>query len=497
MMTRNYILAVFLSVVIASTALISHVGQASSQTAHKLKLSEDTTQQPTPAVPDSNLSGNEKAPGQKANEDDINRFTNTIVLIKDFYVQPVGDRNLLDDAIRGMVSGLDPHSEYLDKDAYKTLLMTTSGEFGGVGIEVTPEFGILRIVAPMDDTPASKAGIKAGDYIVAIDGKLVSEMTLQDAVDKMRGKAGSQVMLTVLRKGEKVPLNFKLTREIIRIASVKSKMLDNNFGYIRITQFQEPTAKLMRNAIMQLKAQNQGNLKGLIIDLRNNPGGLLETAVQVVDSFLDKSTIKNKYNDVIVYTEGRLPEAQYSAKANGTDMLNGAPIVILINNGSASASEIVAGAMQDYRRALIVGTTSFGKGSVQTVIPLDKTHALKLTTALYHTPSGRVIQNVGIVPDVQIEDLRVVKDKNDEDLAMLEPIKEYQLKNHLKGAEGTPGTIAISQNDTALARSDFQLFEALKILRTVYMLNHSTTPVPNTMNATRTKATETPKAVTQ
>ena len=496
MMTRNYILAVFLSVVIASTALISHVGQASSQAAHKLKMSAEAAQ-PTPAIPDGNLSGNEKAPGQKANEDDINRFTNTIVLIKDFYVQPVGDRNLLDDAIRGMVSGLDPHSEYLDKDAYKTLLMTTSGEFGGVGIEVTPEFGILRIVAPMDDTPASKAGIKAGDYIVAIDGKLVSEMTLQDAVDKMRGKAGSQVMLTVLRKGEKVPLNFKLTREIIRIASVKSKMLDINFGYIRITQFQEPTAKLMRNAIMQLKEQNKGNLKGLIIDLRNNPGGLLETAVQVVDSFLDKSKIKNKYNDVIVYTEGRLPEAQYSAKANGTDMLNGAPIVILINNGSASASEIVAGAMQDYGRALIVGTTSFGKGSVQTVIPLDKTHALKLTTALYHTPAGRVIQNVGIVPDVQIEDLRVVKDKNDEDLAMLEPIKEYQLKNHLKGAEGSAGTVNIAQNDTALARSDFQLFEALKILRTMYMLNDRVTPAPNTLNATSTKTTGTAKPVTQ
>lgn len=410
---------------------------------------------------------------QSASDDDINRFSNTIVLIKDFYVQKVGDKNLLDDAIRGMVSGLDPHSEYLDNDAYKTLLMTTSGEFGGVGIEVTPEYGILKIVTPIDDTPAAKAGIKASDYIVAIDGKLVSEMSLQDAVDKMRGKAGSIVTLTVLRKGEKVPLTFKLTRQLIHIASVKSKMLDNNFGYIRITQFQEPTAKLMRNAILDLKSKNQGHLNGIILDLRNNPGGLLETAVQVVDSFLTVKKLNNKFKDVIVYTEGRLPEAQYSAKVSGTDILNGAPIVVLINGGSASASEIVAGALQDYQRALIAGTTSFGKGSVQTVIPLDKTHALKLTTALYHTPSGRVIQNVGIVPDVQIEDLQVVKNKTDDDIAMIEPIKEYQLKNHLQGSspgKANPGSL--DNNDIALANSDFQLFEALKLLRTMYMLDH-------------------------
>ncbi len=424
--------------------------------------------QPAPAkTPPAATASAPKDKTQAVSDDDINRFTNTIVLIKDFYVQPTGDKTLLNDAIRGMVGGLDPHSEYLDGEAYKTLLMTTSGEFGGVGIEVTPEYGILKIVSPMDDTPAAKAGIKASDYIVAIDGKLVSEMTLQDAVDKMRGKAGTPVILTVLRKGEKVPLTFKLNREIIRIASVKSKMLDNNFGYVRITQFQEPTAKLMRDAILNLKAKNQGKLQGIILDLRNNPGGLLETAVQVVDSFLDSKHL-NKFKDVIVYTEGRLPEAQYSAKATGSDILAGAPIVVLINGGSASASEIVAGALQDYRRALIVGMPSFGKGSVQTVIPLDKTHALKLTTALYHTPSGRTIQNVGIIPDVQVEELQVVKNKNDDDLAMIEPIKEYQLKNHLGN---TPTGAAITQNDLGLARDDFQLFEALKILRTIYMLN--------------------------
>lgn len=432
-----------------------------------------TATNPAPVVaasPTASTGKSQEKP-QSVNDDDVNRFTNTIVLIKDFYVQPVGDKSLLDDAIRGMVSGLDPHSEYLDNEAYKSLLMTTSGEFGGVGIEVTPEYGILKIVSPIDDTPAAKAGIKAGDYIVAIDGKLVSEMSLQDAVDKMRGKPESQVILTVLRKGEKTPLTFKLNREVIKIASVKSKMLDKNFGYVRITQFQEPTAKLMRDAIINLKNQNSGSLRGIVLDLRNNPGGLLETAVQVVDSFLDSKNLKNKYNDVIVYTEGRLPEAQYKAKADGTDILDGAPIVVLINGGSASASEIVAGALQDYRRALIVGTTSFGKGSVQTVIPLDKNHALKLTTALYHTPSGKVIQNIGIIPDVTIEDLKVVKNKSDEDMAMIEPIKEYQLKNHLAGS-GKLNPESVEQNEIALAHDDFQLFEALKILRTMYRLGH-------------------------
>lgn len=451
---------------------IGQLSMADSKTPDKTK--------PKPAITEKVSDTNKK--GQAVEDEDINRFTNTIVLIKDFYVQPVGDKSLLDDAIRGMVSGLDPHSEYLDEEAYKTLLMTTSGEFGGVGIEVTPEFGILKIISPMDDTPAAKAGIKPGDYIVAIDGKLVSEMTLQDAVDKMRGKSGSLVVLTVLRKGEKVPLIYKLTRQMIHIASVKSKMLDNNFGYVRITQFQEPTAKLMHDAIVDLQTKSQGHLNGLVLDLRNNPGGLLETAVQVVNNFLDSTKLHDKYKNLIVYTEGRLPEAQFNAKATGNDILNGAPMVVLINNGSASASEIVAGALQDYKRALIVGTPSFGKGSVQTVIPLDKTHALKLTTALYHTPAGRVIQNVGIVPDVQIEDLKVIPDKADADIAMIEPIKEFQLKNHLKGATLTTSATNINNNDIGLAHDDFQLFEALKILRTIYSLR-TTGTIPDSIKS--------------
>lgn len=461
----------FLAILLSFTCFIITPMSLAEPTPTPPSTIKSTPSTDKPADASQAASADEK---NQVGDDDINRFTNTIVLIKDFYVEKIGDRILLDDAIRGMVSGLDPHSEYLDNQAYKTLLMTTSGEFGGVGIEVMPEYGILKIVTPIDDTPAAKSGIKASDYIVAIDGKLVSEMSLQDAVDKMRGKAGSQVVLTVLRKGEKAPLTFRLTRQIIHIASIKSKMLDNNFGYIRITQFQEPTAKLMRDAILSLKSKNQGKLNGIILDLRNNPGGLLDTAVQVVNNFLDSKKTHNKFNNTIVYTEGRLPEAQYSAKATGEDILNGAPIVVLINGGSASASEIVAGALQDYRRGLIVGMTSFGKGSVQTVIPLDKTHAIKLTTALYHTPSGRVIQNIGIVPDVQIEELKIVNDKVAQDTAMIEPIKEYQLKNHLQTKPEKTSATLFSNDDPNLAQNDYQLFEALKILRTIYMMNLST-----------------------
>ncbi|OGT65594.1 MAG: hypothetical protein A3J38_04125 [Gammaproteobacteria bacterium RIFCSPHIGHO2_12_FULL_45_9] len=418
-----------------------------------------------------------------ADENDIVRFTDAIVLIKDFYVKNTQDKQLLENAIRGMVSGLDPHSEYLDQESYKTLMMTTSGEFGGIGIEVAPEYGVLKVISPIDDTPAQKAGIKSGDYVVALNGKLVSEMSLKDAVEKMRGKSGTEMSLTVLRKGSKSPLVFKLTRETIHIQSVKSKMLDNSYGYVRITQFQEPSAKLLQDAIRNLQRQSNNHLSGLVLDLRNNPGGLLETAVGVADTFLDSNNLKNRYSDVIVYTDGRLPEAQYKAKATPGDLLNGAPLIVLINSGSASASEIVAGALQDYRRAVIVGETSFGKGSVQTVLPLDKDHAIKLTTALYHTPSGRVIQNIGIVPDISIENLKIQKDNSEDSLAMIEPLKEYQLKNHISTSTNPLDTTLQTQNDMVLATEDFQLFEALKILRTMNMLNKNISPVTVTAKA--------------
>lgn len=401
-------------------------------------------------------------------DDDVSRFTNTIVLIKDFYVEKVGDEKLLDNAVKGMVSGLDPHSEYLDKEAYKTLLVSTSGEFGGLGIEVTPQYGVLRVITPIDDTPAAKAGIKAGDFVVAINSKLVSEMTLDEAVDNMRGPKGSELTLTIIRKGEKTPKVFKLVREIIRIQSVKSKLLAGGYGYVRISQFQDPTSNAVRSAVENLKKSAGGQLKGLILDLRNNPGGLLDMAVQIANTFLDSDKLTT-FNKTIVYTEGRIPEAQYTAKATGSDILNGAPMIALINGGSASASEIVAGALQDYKRALIVGSTSFGKGSVQTVIPLDKNHAIKLTTALYHTPSGKIIQNLGIIPDIYIEDFQLVADKKD-DMTALEPLKEYQLKNHLASSKTSSlGTGANSEGikteDYALAKEDYQLFSAYKMLQ--------------------------------
>ena len=400
-------------------------------------------------------------------ENDINRFTNAIVLIKDFYVQPINDQHILDSAIRGIINGLDPHSEYLDTAAYNTLMTSTNGAFGGIGIEVSPEYGILKIISPLDDTPAAKAGIRAGDYIVAINHVLVSELALQDAITAMRGRAGSAIELTILRKGHKTPLIFKLQRQVIHVASIKGKMLNDQFAYIRISQFQEFTAKLLQNTINGLKVKNNGSLRGLILDLRNNPGGLLETAAQVVNTFLDEKQATSKYHKRIVYTEGRLPETNYQVYISGKDMLAGAPMIVLINGGSASASEIVAGALQDYSRALIVGTPSFGKGSVQTVIPLDKLHAIKLTTALYHTPAGRTIQNIGIIPDVQVDNLTVAAQQKEDDLAMLAPIKEFQLKNHLKNTQqATPSTsLAVDYTDLPLAQQDFQLFEAIKILR--------------------------------
>ncbi len=451
-------------VIVALLSIFVSVSLLSNAFAFKEEHSDATTA--TTVLPDK--SGKTKDALQ---ESDVSRFTNAIAQIKDFYVQPISDKKLLEDAIRGMLNGLDPHSEYLDAESYKTLLMTTSGAFGGLGIEVTGEYGVLKVISPIDDTPASKAGIKAGDYIVAIDGKLVNEMTLNEAVDKMRGKKGTDVSLTIIRKSLKTPLNFKLTRDDIHIVSVKSKLLENGFGYVRISEFQEPTTELMIGAIKKLQQESGGKLKGLVLDLRNNPGGLLETAVQVADVFLDPKKLNNQFGDQIVYTEGRLPNAKYSAKASQSDMLNGAPLVVLVNEGSASASEIVAGALQDYHRAIIVGVTSFGKGSVQTVLPLDDTHAIKLTTALYHTPSGRLIQNKGITPDIVVENLQIAGEKTDN--TILAPIREFELKGHLPAQGSENISITDDKLYSNLARTDFQLYQALEVLKTMNMLSQN------------------------
>ncbi len=394
--------------------------------------------------------------------EDVQRFSNAIGEIKKYYVKPVDDKELFDNAIRGMLSGLDPHSTYLDEDSFKELQTTTSGEFGGLGIEVTMEDGVVKVVTPLVDTPAFKAGIKAGDYIIKLGTRSVQGITLKDAVELMRGKEGSTLDLTVLRKGESKPLVFSLVREKIMIKSVKSKLLDNGYGYVRITQFQALTGQDMEKAIAQLKQQTGGNLKGLILDLRNNPGGLLDSAIQVSDSFL--ASDKNGKPEMIVYTQGRLPGSKFTALSTNTkDILNKAPMVVLINNGSASASEIVAGALKDNKRAIILGTQSFGKGSVQTVLPLDEKRGIKLTTALYYTPAGVSIQAKGITPDIVVEEIEVSKAAPKPDI--FAGFSESNLNGHLLNGDQNKATQEANKDDKTLLHEDYQLYAALTILK--------------------------------
>ncbi|MCC5015802.1 MULTISPECIES: S41 family peptidase [Legionella] len=396
--------------------------------------------------------------------EDVQRFSNAIGQIKKYYVKPVDDKELFDNAIRGMLSGLDPHSTYLDEDAFKELQTSTSGEFGGLGIEVTMEDGVVKVVTPLVDTPAFKAGIKAGDYIIKLGNQSVQGISLKEAVELMRGKEGTTLDLTILRKGENKPLNFSLVREKILIKSVKSKLLDDGYGYVRLTQFQAMTGEDMEKAISQLKQQSGGKLKGLILDLRNNPGGLLDSAIQVSDAFLDTS--KAGKPELIVYTQGRLPGSKFTALANPGDILNNAPLVVLINNGSASASEIVAGALKDNKRAIILGTQSFGKGSVQTVLPLDDKRGIKLTTALYYTPSGTSIQAKGITPDIVVEEIAVPK--ADPKAGGFAGFSEADLSGHLlnKDEKGEQSkTNASAKDDQTLLHEDYQLYAALTILK--------------------------------
>ncbi|WP_425411907.1 S41 family peptidase [Legionella massiliensis] len=395
--------------------------------------------------------------------EDVQRFSNAIGEIKKYYVKPVDDKELFDNAIRGMLSGLDPHSTYLDEDAFKELQTSTSGEFGGLGIEVTMEDGVVKVVTPLVDTPAFKAGIKAGDYIIKLGSKSVQGLSLKDAVDLMRGKEGSTLDLTILRKGENKPLVFSLIREKILIKSVKSKLLDDGYGYVRLTQFQALTGQDMEKAINQLKQQSGGKLKGLILDLRNNPGGLLDTAIQVSDAFL--ASDKNGKPEMIVYTQGRLPGSKFTALSTNTkDILNNAPMVVLINNGSASASEIVAGALKDNKRAIILGTQSFGKGSVQTVLPLDDKRGIKLTTALYYTPSGVSIQAKGITPDIVVEEIEVPKAAAKSDA--FAGFSEADLSGHLLNSDQqTKNSNEAVKDDDTLLHEDYQLYAALTILK--------------------------------
>lgn len=402
--------------------------------------------------------------------EDVQRFSNAIAQIKQYYVNPISDKELFDNAIRGMLAGLDPHSNYLNEEEFNDLQTATSGEFGGLGLEVTMEDGLIKVITPLIDAPAIKAGIKPGDYIVKVDSHAVQGIDLRQAVALMRGKVGDPVTLTVLRKGEKKPLAFKVVRENIQIKSVDSKLLDNKYGYIRLAQFQALTSKDMLDSITKLQKESGGQLKGLILDLRNNPGGLLDSAIQIADAFIDKKDVSKE--ELIVYTEGRLPGSRFTAVANPGDVLKNAPMVVLINNGSASASEIVAGALKDHKRAVIIGKPSFGKGSVQTVLPLDNKSGIKLTTALYYTPSGVSIQAQGIKPDITIDELSVPKKQKDNPLAgfseaslhgHLENGKQVAIKSHPKKAKA---------DEKALLYDDYQLYAALTILKSLVLARH-------------------------
>ncbi len=349
-------------------------------------------------------------------------FSEVYALIKQNYVEEVDEKSILYGAIQGMLKTLDPHSSFLTPENFKEMRVDTRGEFGGLGIEISRDDRGIRVVSPIEDTPAYHVGMKAGDIIIKIDGANALDMDLLEAVKKMRGKPGSDITLMVVRKGENKPLTFKITRAIIKIRSVKWREESSGIGYVRIIQFNEQTYPLLETAIAELKKKSEkGVLKGLVLDLRNDPGGLLDQAVAVSDAFLNSGRI--------VYTKGRIPGKDMSFDSQPGDLTSGVPIVVLINGGSASASEIVAGALQDHQRAVIMGTASFGKGSVQTIIPLADGSGLRLTTAQYYTPNGRSIQAKGIVPDIIVEDLSVQNKKDHSKRP-----KEADLKGHLNNA---------------------------------------------------------------
>ena len=395
--------------------------------------------------------------------DDLRAVAEVFGRIKNDYVEPVDDKTLLDGAIRGMLSGLDPHSSYLDEEQFKELQVGTTGEFGGLGIEVGMEDGFVKVIAPIDDTPAQRAGVKAGDLIIRLDDTPVKGMNLSEAVKVMRGKPGTDITLSIVREGEDKPLKITVTRDIIKVKSVKSRLLEEGFGYLRITNFQSKTAKNMIKAIDALKTKSDGNLKGLVLDLRNNPGGVLNSAVAVSDAFLEKG--------LIVYTEGRVSDSKLKFKASPEDVLKGAPMVVLVNGGSASASEIVAGALQDHKRAIIMGTETFGKGSVQTILPMNNKTAVKLTTARYYTPSGRSIQAEGIKPDITLENFKLTA----VDGPSVTPVKEADLSNHLDNGDAEKNSATDQEGEAkgSLATSDYALYEALNLLKGLYLLQLS------------------------
>jgi carboxyl-terminal processing protease len=379
------------------------------------------------------------------------------------YVEDVPDRKLVEDAINGMLSALDPHSSYMNARSFRDMQVQTRGEFGGLGIEVTQENGFVKVVSPIDDTPAAKAGLKPGDFITHIDGEPTIGLTLQEAVEKMRGPVGSGIKLTI-RRGSADAFEVTLTRASIRIQSVRSRV-EGDLGYVRITSFTEQTDAGIKSAIDKIKQQTNGKLKGLVLDMRNNPGGLLDQAIAVSDAFLEKGEI--------VSTRGRRSEDAQRYHAKAGDLLSGLPMVVLINGGSASASEIVAGALQDHRRAILLGTKSFGKGSVQTIIPMGNQGAMRLTTARYYTPSGRSIQAQGIEPDIVVEQARI--EKLDQPRGRREADLRGALRNDQQQQQ--PATPAPPEGEEASnvvptdATADYQLGRAFDLLRGLALYN--------------------------
>jgi carboxyl-terminal processing protease len=393
---------------------------------------------------------------------DLQAFVEILNRVKTEYVEEIDDKTLLDNAVRGMLSGLDPHSSFLDAEEFKDMSIATSGKFGGLGIEVQMHNGFVRVVSPIDDTPAAQAGVQPGDLIVRIDDKPVKGMELSEAVDLMRGEPGTKIKLVIARENNPQPIDLELTRAIIRVTSVRSRLLAPQLGYLRISSFTTETGRSVESEIAKMKeAADGGQLSGLILDLRNNPGGVLDAAVQVSDAFLD--------DGMVVSIRGRDASMTREFRARKGDLLDGAPIVVLVNAGSASASEIVAGALQDQRRAVVAGAKSFGKGSVQTIMPLTNSAAIKLTTARYYTPNGRSIQADGIEPDVVIRPLKLAEDQSDSSFT---PITEADLRGSLrsenpKAEEGEDG--AAKEDPFAdiatLAERDYALYEALNLLK--------------------------------
>ena len=389
--------------------------------------------------------------------EDLRKFTEVFARIKDAYVEEVDDRTLLESAIKGMLSELDPHSTYLAPKDYEQLEESTSGEFGGLGIEVGMEDGFVKVIAPIDDTPAQKAGVQAGDLIIKLGDKPVKGMSLEEAVKLMRGKPGTVLSLTIMREGESAPIVIEVERAIIKVTSIKSRLIDNGYGYVRITQFQADTGTQFVDALTALEEDYGKDLDGLVIDLRNNPGGILQAAVEAADALLDEG--------LIVYTEGRIQSSRLRFNAKAGDLMEGTPIVVLINGGSASASEILAGALQDHQRAVVMGTQSFGKGSVQTVIPLDETHAIKMTTARYYTPDGRSIQAKGIKPDIEVKPAEL------QELDGQPFFTEADLSGHLEGQGEGEETTAEEQQNASAAERDYQLRSALNLLKGLRILD--------------------------